>query len=1188
MFARFKGVLESHIDSQIQQEQARTRNLPSRRSGSPAQRLASRARTTAAGKEKDPSEFENESDGSSVTTLIPSRVGTPTPGEAVPENPLGGGSEPSGKENGESSSGCAGGAGGSGSGNGEKKDVPSRTASPAPGPSSSSSSSSSLSSNVDLPVDVKAKLRKLEKIEGKHNDLLRSYKIVHARSALIEPFEKALRENTPFESIADPKPLIDYISSFSLRADLAREELIRVSKERDEHKSQIQRLKDEQKTKDEEIEILRKEMGASNGTAESSTPGKQQERSSDDIFSFDDEHEKLRTLVEQQEKEIETLKVDLDSTKAAQKAAEEAVEGMQQSVENAQKDLETTRELASARENEATEIAAKAEKNLREMERGKALVEENLRVAEARSKATEEKARVGAEELVEITKALDKKARELEGKKKDLKEKETGLTQAKRALEISKQKISDLEATNHTSNDMLRHLGKLTEELNQLRDGKIVLQRAVVHLEGKLQGSERRLAGNSSKPGGEATPASKGSEPSAAGVAPGAGKNAKKNRKRKGKGKGGAQGSTSTTDEGPIKDSEIIDEELEPVSVPETTLWSESILEDLQNQLVALRSQLDEKDSEIAKFNSSLQWRIDEKEEEIARLRAKLVDVEAVHEEIESLRDDLVNLGQDHMEARDKIKDQAKELHEVRTGKRELEQKVQELESEISALRSQNLSTSAETEKAHATLIAEHESLRQRSSTLQTDLSAAQKLAATRYKDTMELRAVIEKAQPELTSLRAEVATLAAGKNESNQKLVELKRLERSERDLKNDITNLTRKISDKEAELEKMRARVREEAVRRVQAEEATRRAQKDLRKMDDERKEALETADKNTRDHARVQEEVNALKLKIAASEKEIKVLKDGNITLTEELELKVAQYTSSQSLMGSMRDQTGELAMQMKEAVEKYESMEEELTETHKLLSERSREAETMRRLLSEVEDRNSARTRDMKERMEAAFDERDKAEEEAATIGRRRAREIEELRDRVRESERNLKHAEESQAAAERELNGLKDGKFRAEEALERIKREYEDTRKAMASMQDALDQTDNQMEEVERQRAGVRKTLQAEQARSEKLQKSYKALQEEYRQLQAVRPKGIDNNPRSSIDSARSGRASPTSSHANTAGNQTVDMDYLKNVLLQFLEQKDKKTQLQLVPVLRMLLRFDRKDEQRWLAVISAK
>ena len=38
---------------------------------------------------------------------------------------------------------------------------------------------------------------------------------------------------------------------------------------------------------------------------------------------------------------------------------------------------------------------------------------------------------------------------------------------------------------------------------------------------------------------------------------------------------------------------------------------------------------------------------------------------------------------------------------------------------------------------------------------------------------------------------------------------------------------------------------------------------------------------------------------------------------------------------------------------------------------------------------------------------------------------------------------------------------------------------------------------------------------------------------------------------------------------------TIDYVYLKNVLLQFLEQKDKKHRVQLIPVLGMLLHFDR-------------
>lgn len=43
---------------------------------------------------------------------------------------------------------------------------------------------------------------------------------------------------------------------------------------------------------------------------------------------------------------------------------------------------------------------------------------------------------------------------------------------------------------------------------------------------------------------------------------------------------------------------------------------------------------------------------------------------------------------------------------------------------------------------------------------------------------------------------------------------------------------------------------------------------------------------------------------------------------------------------------------------------------------------------------------------------------------------------------------------------------------------------------------------------------------------------------------------------------------------------------MKNILLQFLEQKDRKHQMQLVPVLAMLLHFDKQDEQKWVSAIT--
>ena len=78
-----------------------------------------------------------------------------------------------------------------------------------------------------------------------------------------------------------------------------------------------------------------------------------------------------------------------------------------------------------------------------------------------------------------------------------------------------------------------------------------------------------------------------------------------------------------------------------------------------------------------------------------------------------------------------------------------------------------------------------------------------------------------------------------------------------------------------------------------------------------------------------------------------------------------------------------------------------------------------------------------------------------------------------------------------------------------------------------------------------------------------------------------------------VDALRSRAMSPAPKAAGTpggteasAGPKSASTDYLKNVLLQFLEQKDKKHQMQLVPVLGMLLHFDKSEEQRMAAILA--
>ena len=108
------------------------------------------------------------------------------------------------------------------------------------------------------------------------------------------------------------------------------------------------------------------------------------------------------------------------------------------------------------------------------------------------------------------------------------------------------------------------------------------------------------------------------------------------------------------------------------------------------------------------------------------------------------------------------------------------------------------------------------------------------------------------------------------------------------------------------------------------------------------------------------------------------------------------------------------------------------------------------------------------------------------------------------------------------------------------------------------------------------------------------------MADEISKMQTARAKGLDSGGQSSRSSletpSRLGSPTPkrrTGSAAlikapNGQPAGTMDYIYLKNVLLQFLEQKDKKHQMQLIPVLGMLLHFDRTDEQRWMSAVATK
>ena len=937
-------------------------------------------------------------------------------------------------------------------------------------------------------------------------------------------------------------------------------------------------------------------------------------KESEEFFSYDTEVPRLESELQERAAEIETLKKDLTSLKRDLAVARESTEGMVQSLESATRELHSLREVADKSETTKKQLEGKIE-------------ELELKVTDAHTTIAglEHKVADIQAEKEQITKEHEEKIKNFDDILALAREQTSGKD---KELTVLKERIDQKDAINKDLEDSLamklsserqeakqredssgqKRLATMQGIMDSLRTQLDAAQKAVADMKLELATKEEEFAGRaSSKVFGfldfekdtaetevptfksrdsvmqyvadrwsaqnvapemktAATAATMSENSSLTGAnATGAAKKKSKNRKKKGK----------SSQEPDVADApQKVSEDLADID-PEPS--RESI-------------QTTGRDKELELQITYLKEQIEGKEAAIQRLSTQIRDQDALKEEIETLRDDLLHQGQEHVEAREILKKSQVE-------KATLQESVDKLVKELSEAQKE-ASNSAVTEQAHKDLMTQFEELKTKSLILQTDLAAAEQLAAGRFKDITDLREIVSKAQPELRSLRTEVAELKSTKEELKNKAGALARLEARHEDIKAEMKGLSKRLGDKDTEIKELQQKLEQEVSSRRRLEDDLSTAQSNLRNTEARKKETDEQAAQTSRDLAAAKEDSVRLKAKFAELDEQLSSHNRLVAELREELSLKAALHTTSQSMVTSLREQTHELSTQAREASSRAESLEEELAETQRMLSERTREGQTMRMLLNQAEMGAEAKIRDMKDRMEAAIEERDRAEEDASLQSRRLMREVEDARAKARAAVADLKQAQDERDELQDKQKDWKRKRDELEAVSERMTAEVAETKSAMDRLRQALDESERQIEDLEKQRNDVRKREDEARNRVEKLTSANKSLSDELKAAQAaarkpsIRP-GLASpmqSSRTSLDSPSVRSATPTERSQTPTGPNanSVDYVYLKNVLLQFLEQKDKTHQKQLVPVLGMLLHFDKKDEQKWMSAIAAR
>ena len=1295
---RLKGFnLDSFLDSKIAEEQARqkggqpsgTSRTPSQarrggRTDSPSKRTASssNADKLPPGKGPDPSEFVIEDDEAL------SRAATPKPTEKEGDESQQEAAQPPKSED-------------------DKKDGDDGAT------SGKILEKRPVTDDADeLPQEVQLKLRKLQKLESRYHDLLRSYRIAHTRVSAIEPFETALREHTPLASIAEPSAMIEYLSQINLKGEMVMDELKRVSGDRDSLKVKLEGAEKKLKEAHDEAAGLRKEREAQAIEKESAGKAKDPSAEKDgdnDFFSYEDEMPRLQEELEEQSRKVETLteenaalKKDLEEARSShEKLIETNAESaktqgdvndkvesrgldLQQRLDDSEKAMTAAKESFNQAVSrleltvpESTSLANRIQKLgelVRSAESVDSAVEKQVKDLTARS----EKAEQALTEYETKHKALEKSTADSSSADKKKIDTLDGLVKSMRG------QIQDAEKARKSSESDLSGLRKKLAEAEEQRDlaDKATKQApedesALTQLREQLSQAQRdrddafqilvdsgladvvevtsETPASNNADGSEAK--SNPSQPVAVSEEPAKAESVGAKKKSKKKKKKATESSANTAEKADQETTAKTEEEpkSQETSTPDVSNIKVSKLTEVQ--LAAIRrhvgkthshesceAAISELRTKIATKEEELQTlsrQIKDKEGTIDRLTGRLKGEEDLLEEIEGLKDDLMHVGNEHVGAKDRVKtlseekqraleehtenlkqvedrcaslkekcsrleadletkgeehraiqaeldthktssgSSAKDLEEklatVTAEKQELEDKLKAHEQEIDGLKNSTASSSAEAEKKHEGLVKELDETKSQTSSLQTDLSAANELAQTRYKDLTALKEHLNKLQPELNSAKKEIEQLKKTNGELKAGSDKLRQLESRSESLKSEIAGHKTKVQEKEAEVKTLNEKLKGNNERIADLEEKER----SLTKVESLHKEASDARDKTIRELEQTKAELTTSRKKIHEFEKQATDLRGEADRAKEEVQLKSAQQASAQSLMDSMQDQTRELATQMKEVRERCESLEEELADAHRLLSERSREGETMRRLLSDVEGRADARVKEMRERMDLAMEERDRAEDEASAAGRRRARELEELRIKLKDAEKQRAAAIEEKEAFEKKESGFQSHREGLERRAAQAQEELAEVRTAMTQLRDALDEGERQSRETEKERAELKRLVDDKEKRLEKLQKGSKTMADELRTLQNMKTHQPSiSSSRSSIESSRiTSPARPGAGHVATTGGPdaqpATDYVYLKNVLLQFMEQKDKKHQMQLVPVLGMLLHFDK-------------
>ncbi|PRT55862.1 Golgin IMH1 [Wickerhamiella sorbophila] len=969
-------------------------------------------------------------------------------------------------------------------------------------------------------AEIEGKLRKFSKYEEKYPQLLKAYRIEKKKGELVKLFEKVLSENTPCQTISEPQQMLEFLDGLNTKASLLKQELERVS---DSHSRLRKRSAETEADLKAQLEEAKKEIeNLVVNDSEDTDLAARLEKATADLKAAQQLLTERESELSDAKQELEKLQ-DTPQTDGLSEDSEKLLEELKLQVEKSKSQVkELEEELEKTKAEHLTQIA-KAE------ELSKAKSQEQSEQLEAQTKEIQQKANY----LETQAKEIEQKTKDLEATAKELEELKAESLKYESKLEELENFKAQSEESKSKANSAELELAKVKEELSALTVKSSDIEKKFSDESAMLKDLETKHKSTLEELESTAKLLEEANSKAAAAAAPTITSTGGKKKK-----KGGAVGSSNDKLQSELaeKTEALASTKAELKEFKERESKYQEQLKELEGQLSQLSSSAELEQAVEAR--ETLQKALDELKKEKESLVEELSLANAAKEKAQN---ELLSVQQEVQSANEKIETLEKELDQAQAASKSAHEKVSSLEKEAENIAQQ---LEAANEKIGA--------LEEKAKLNETELKEAADAALA--------------AKTQLEAIEKKTANGSAAHQEAQKRVEELE----AEKAL------YVKKHAELEATIRQHKLQLTKHKDDLVATQAKLQEFEVQKRTLQDLQKKVQAQADLD-RQFKVLEGEKTRLERQIATSERTRSSLEKERADLLSQIRGMQSKVNDAEAMakaataaQDGLRRQVDELGMRVSESAAKIDVLRDELADAQRLAHERLLETTSMRQMLAERADGHDSALKEARNSVKTLGDERDQLEQEVAALGQRLVRETEQLRARVNDASAQLEAAEKERARYQEEARELRGKVDSLQNQLNADQGSSKAAQEEVSSLRSQLEASESNAREISRAHALLKKVSEDTQLRLERLQKVQRSLNDD---LDALRQENTQLRGRSSSIAQESG---PTKS--------SEQEEYIKNVILGFLEHKDQRKQL--LPVLSILLKFSGDDEQRFWSAFT--